>query len=171
MTKLEKLEMEALSYAEVSALPEPVNDATSMWIFAIAKVLTRSNTYSYVIVRNKRSGDPVVIKAFDTSSIARFLEIYPYKMLSSEYVPSFKTLKEAKKYLAEVLGVCYEKVEPLTKDEVLDTIFGLSVDKQLYDEEKVKSYAAKREREQRERMEAEKALEEQTIEEQVQENE
>lgn len=156
MTNLQRLEVEALEYAGLSSLPEAANSETPMWILGIAKVLTRENRYSYAIVRNKRSSSPAILKSFDSGSIARIVEVYPYKFLNSEYLLTFKTVGEARKFIVTAYNLPEEKVANLPKEKLLDIIFSYGVDRQLRDEKRAADAIERRERAKKERLEAEK---------------
>ena len=99
--------MEALAYCSLRTLPE-IEDGESVWIQALAKVIKKDGSVSYVLIeKDGQNGENKVIKDFGSISIiAKYLEYYPITYLLSEFMPEFKNNSKESRihYLNKNLG-------------------------------------------------------------------
>lgn len=131
MNKTEQRELDALLYAGVPCMPEPVSEQTPVWIRAIARVLMNNLSTGYAIVRNEFSGTPKIEKIFGDAAVARFESIHPYLFLDMQFVPNLSNEKEAKSFVRRVYGVDAKMVNGLSKEKVADLIFAYCAKRQL----------------------------------------
>lgn len=134
MTQIEEFELEALRYAGLPEMPEEAGPDTPVWIYAVAKLVMTTLSKGYAIVRNEYNGAPHMMKVFGTGAIARIESIHPYKFLDKKYVPTFKTEKQTKDFLAEVYGVERSSLNGLKKDTIAAMLYVYCMKKQLADE-------------------------------------
>ena len=131
MTRTERDEFEALSFAGVPELPAAADDSTPVWIFAIARILTRSCRESYAIVRMNYGRQPEVVNAFNDEGVARIESVHPYRFLDARFVPKMETAADTKRFIAHAYGVPEESVKKLKKEELLRLFYMHCIKSQL----------------------------------------
>lgn len=144
MTRYDKEEYEALKWAGVPEIPEAAGKDTPVWIFAIAKVTTKTMSESIAIVKMNYGRDPIVVKSFSDVGIARIDSVHPYKFLDSGYIPKFPDADSARKYIADAYCVPLEEIAKLKKKDQLRLLYAHCIKQQLEDE-KVKTKRNERE--------------------------
>lgn len=144
MTRYEKEEYEALKWAGVPEIPEAAGKDTPVWIFAIAKVTTRTMSESFAIVKMNYGCSPFVVKSFSDEGIARIESVHPFKFIDSKYIPKFQDADAARKYIADAYGVPLEEITKLKKKDQLRLLYAHCIKQQLEDE-KVKTKRNERE--------------------------
>ena len=70
MRKEEERELAALEYAGQPCLPEPADENTPLWIYAIAKVRMNNLSRGYAIIKNDFTKFPYTIKIFGDGAIS-----------------------------------------------------------------------------------------------------
>lgn len=131
MTRLEEVEMMALQYAQVPSMPDELDDSTPVWVYAIGMVLLRSGATSYVILRNRYGYAPQVIKAFDQDGVVSIVSIHPYRFLDKAVLPPVGNVAGLRSYLSKVYDVPKERVEKLTKDELMKLTYSYCIKYQV----------------------------------------
>jgi len=131
MTRTEQDEFYALEWAGVPEVPAEANEETPVWIYAIARILTRHCRDSYAIVRMNYGRPPEIIKAFNDEGVARIESIHPYKFLESRFVPKLETAAATKQFIANAYNVPVESVKKLKKDELLRLFYSHCIKAQL----------------------------------------
>lgn len=131
MTKAEQRELDALMYAGVPGLPEPLCNETPVWVRAIAKVMMNNLATGYAIIRNEFTGSPKIEKLFGDGAVARYLSIHPYLFLDMRFVPDISNEKEAFAFVRRAYGVSAKEVKGLPKEKVADLIFAFCAKRQL----------------------------------------
>lgn len=133
MTNEEKELFEALMYAGVPELPPKARNG-QIWIFAIAKVRTRTMQTSYAILRNRLTLVSVV-KTFGQGGVAKILSVHPYEMLEDKYRIRLP-LKEAVEHVANYYGKTKEEVAALPKDSLERLLLNEAMQAQIADKRK-----------------------------------
>lgn len=135
MTKTEIRELDALKYASLPQLPEPLGQDTPIWIRAIGKVRMNNLSVGYAIVRNTFTDTPRTEKIFGDGSIASIVSIHPYEFLDAKYLPNISGEKEARAFVARAYGLRREQVRALTKENVRALIYNYCAKRQLAKED------------------------------------
>ena len=133
MTELERKEMEALEYAEVPNLPAEYTGG-AIWVKAIAKITTMTNSQSYAIVVNDSGDKPSVVRVFDTQGIASIDHIYPFSFLDGAALAPLKNADDLKELISRAYGIPQSEVNRLGKKELTKLFVRFAVRKQLKDE-------------------------------------
>lgn len=131
MTRTEKDEFYALGWAGIPELPAEADEKTPVWIYAVARITTRTCRDSYAIVRMNYGRTPEIIKAFNDEGVAGIVSVHPYKFLDSRFVPKMESAAETKRYIANVYGVPEESVKKLKKEEQLRLFYTHCIKTQL----------------------------------------
>lgn len=88
---LEKSLIDALSYCDLRDLPKK-DDKEFVWLKSLALVSKSDGTKSYALSIKDENGNPKIVKDFGTvSAIRQIIEYYPFCMLDSTHMPTFKT--------------------------------------------------------------------------------
>ena len=134
MRKDEERLFEALEYTGQPCLPEPVDENTPLWIYAIAKVLMTNLSTGYAVIRNDFGPQPYILKIFGNGAVANYQSIHPYKFLDKKYVPELKGGKDAEAFVKKVCGIGPDI--KLKKEDVSRGIYLYAMGQQLKDEQK-----------------------------------
>lgn len=146
MRKEEERELAALEYAGQPCLPEPADENTPLWIYAIAKVRMNNLSRGYAIIKNDFTKFPYTIKIFGDGAISSFESTHPYKFLDSKYIPAVKGGKEAEAFVKKACGIG-ENIK-MKKEDVMRGLYLYAMASQLKDEQNKKMRNDLRETEQ-----------------------
>jgi hypothetical protein len=131
MTQLERKEMEVLDYTGLTELPGELDPDGPIWVKAIAKVTTQTNTASYAVVYNDAAPEPKIVRVFDTCGVARIDALHPYEFLASDAVPAVKTVEEARSAVINLYGADPEAVKDFSKKKLLALLLRYALRRQI----------------------------------------
>lgn len=80
-----------LSYIGLRDLPKEW-DKENVYILAVGLVSKSDGTFNYVALRKDKNGKDKIVKDFgNIAALCKIEKVFPYRYLSSEYIPSFKS--------------------------------------------------------------------------------
>lgn len=131
MTRSEELLCEILMDYNIPELPEAIKEGdTKVWVDAIATLTMRNMSTGYAYVRNIPGKYPRVMKLYGSGGIGEIRSLHPVSFLSDNYAPPVNNMNSLKAYVARRYKETNERVDNLTKDELITAAYAIAIQTQ-----------------------------------------